>query len=497
MFLDQKGDLLGFVIRLVTISPKMIHGLAGDIEKVRADIPKAIRKHKKLLQSPILNSLEVTDMGNCYAVVTVMERLGIERLLKEITEEYPDEVAMMTDPDGGDVTAFARHMVFAESTPDKGCCLIMTYIWYRQTKKLPLFEDPEEDEYANMAFHLLDYFNNERVKQSEDDTFTFRAGREMLERPFELFDEDPTIAPRLHALLITMKSEDMLPFSVYKEHLSGKNIREILAATVNIRQAVDKQIKDSVEAEILSRVDFKSTPKTLFAAGPIAKPFKIEPGISSIDDYDHEQMVDGILKKATKMLSGISVDWFYLSVIKRLCKLYNKGRDALRKQILQEVKETVKKESSKEKEELQRAAEQKQKEMQEIINNLQLQVDKLKLKNQDLEEQVADYKEIVNGISTAVFVRDQSKPEESDAVAQDDVVYTKRTLLFGGHPKWQQKFQSQYPDVKIIPTDTDFPAEVIKNADLVLINTTYMSHKQAYKFMPIIKKLKKPVRYVK
>lgn len=70
----------------------------------------------------------------------------------------------------------------------------------------------------------------------------------------------------------------------------------------------------------------------------------------------------------------------------------------------------------------------------------------------------------------------------------------KKTLLIGGHTRWQKFFSRKFPKVKVIrDNDSRFDVKALAKYELILLNTEHMAHKQYNK----VKDLTIPVMYVK
>lgn len=138
------------------------------------------------------------------------------------------------------------------------------------------------------------------------------------------------------------------------------------------------------------------------------------------------------------------------------------------------------------------------KKKQEKLNHMQLLLNKerektqeYKKKYQEISSSIHELEQLIDGISDEkVKVVNIESDEEND--------FPPNTVLFGGHPNWIRKFKLKYPDVKIYDADDmSFTPDVIRNADLVLINTSHMSHKQYRPVIRVVRQYRKDVKYVK
>ena len=69
----------------------------------------------------------------------------------------------------------------------------------------------------------------------------------------------------------------------------------------------------------------------------------------------------------------------------------------------------------------------------------------------------------------------------------------KKHVVFGGHPTWLKAIKAMLPDVKFIEGVPS--SEQIKGAEMVWLQTNYMSHKAFYKIIDIVRSKNIPLRY--
>lgn len=70
---------------------------------------------------------------------------------------------------------------------------------------------------------------------------------------------------------------------------------------------------------------------------------------------------------------------------------------------------------------------------------------------------------------------------------------TKKHIVFGGHPTWLKAIKPLLPDVRFIEGQTS--SEQVKGAEVVWLQTNYMSHKAFYKIIDIVRSKNIPLRY--
>lgn len=140
--------------------------------------------------------------------------------------------------------------------------------------------------------------------------------------------------------------------------------------------------------------------------------------------------------------------------------------------------------------------EEVQKTKQNLLNELQIKYDRLekqnkhlKLENKFLQSLFENEEKIKN---------DSDKNNEKTDVVELNKTYPEKTVLFGGHHKWQQKFSSCYPAVKIMSgVDNNFPSNVLSNkTELVILNSKYMSHSVFYKVKKLQAKYNFSLEYI-
>ena len=71
--------------------------------------------------------------------------------------------------------------------------------------------------------------------------------------------------------------------------------------------------------------------------------------------------------------------------------------------------------------------------------------------------------------------------------------FMQSVVVFGGHPTWLKAIKPMLPDVKFIEGVPS--SEQIKGAEMVWLQTNYMSHKAFYKIIDIVRSKNIPLRY--
>ena len=135
---------------------------------------------------------------------------------------------------------------------------------------------------------------------------------------------------------------------------------------------------------------------------------------------------------------------------------------------------------------------------QSELNRMQMEMDRLKKKEAELKSKYNEANSTIKELQKVI--EDITSPDTKidELESDEDYEFPENTVLFGGHPNWISKFKLKYSNVKVYGADDmSFSADVIRNADLVLLNVTYMSHKQFYAVIRQARKHHKKLEYIK
>lgn len=150
---------------------------------------------------------------------------------------------------------------------------------------------------------------------------------------------------------------------------------------------------------------------------------------------------------------------------------------------------------------LKRALEEKNnviQEKQKQLNSMQMELDKIKNRFAEVKSKYIDAKHAAEDAQKLLEKIQSGKVHVTDIEKCANVSFPGNTLLFGGHPNWIRKFRLKYPKVKVYDADDmSFTAEVIRNADLILLNVSHMSHKQYGPVIRVVRQYHKRVEYIK
>lgn len=151
------------------------------------------------------------------------------------------------------------------------------------------------------------------------------------------------------------------------------------------------------------------------------------------------------------------------------CKEYEKELERLRK------------ENEQRKEELYKA----EKALADKNTLLEKQTEKRSVEKQELN----DLRELIFALTNdAGEERPSQKPSTTFPYHTQ-----KKHVVFGGHPTWLKAIKPMLPDVKFIEGVPS--SEQIKGAEMVWLQTNYMSHKAFYKIIDIVRSKNIPLRY--
>lgn len=151
------------------------------------------------------------------------------------------------------------------------------------------------------------------------------------------------------------------------------------------------------------------------------------------------------------------------------CKEYEKELERLRK------------ENEQQKEELYKA----KKALSDKDTLLEQQTSKRTVEKQELN----DLRELIFALTNDAG---EEKPSQKPSTAFPYHTQ-KKHVVFGGHPTWLKAIKPMLPDVKFIEGVPS--SEQIKGAEMVWLQTNYMSHKAFYKIIDIVRSKNIPLRY--
>lgn len=106
--------------------------------------------------------------------------------------------------------------------------------------------------------------------------------------------------------------------------------------------------------------------------------------------------------------------------------------------------------------------------------------------------ELADLREVVFNAEND----ETEEPEESFDENLFPYEVQKETIVFGGHETWLKAIKPMLTgNIRFLDKDLNFDVNVIRNAELVWVQTNAISHSQYYKITDAARQCKKPVRY--
>lgn len=121
------------------------------------------------------------------------------------------------------------------------------------------------------------------------------------------------------------------------------------------------------------------------------------------------------------------------------------------------------------------------------ISLLRSEVSKMQ---QRLDEESEKTQEL-NRLREFVFAMQQSEDIAQEEVSLGDLIKGKTIYIFGGHINWRTRLKANYPSLNVLDGhNISFDEQQLLNADIVLLNTSNMSHALYYKVIDVLRKNK-------
>lgn len=200
----------------------------------------------------------------------------------------------------------------------------------------------------------------------------------------------------------------------------------------------------------------------------------------NIDAFEESLYDCGVTANEGKAIYGA-----YLSVLSNLEARVDFKDDT-------ESLETKCKEYERELEKLRKENEQRKEELYKAEKAL---ADKNTLLEKQTEKRSVEKQEL-NDLRELIFALTNDAGEERTSQKPSTAFpyHTKKKhVVFGGHPTWLKAIKPMLPDVKFIEGVPS--SEQIKGAEMVWLQTNYMSHKAFYKIIDIVRSKNIPLRY--
>lgn len=112
-------------------------------------------------------------------------------------------------------------------------------------------------------------------------------------------------------------------------------------------------------------------------------------------------------------------------------------------------------------------------------------------------QELADLRSLVFSLQKdGKLVDEPDVPVEAACSTKSPYEVQASTLVFGGHDSWKNAIKPMLTgNVRFIDKDYLFNTNIIKNADMIWIQTNAISHKMYYRIVDTARVLKKPIRY--
>ncbi len=121
----------------------------------------------------------------------------------------------------------------------------------------------------------------------------------------------------------------------------------------------------------------------------------------------------------------------------------------------------------------------------------------MKKKQEAASEQISQERQELADLRELVF--HQQEGIYQDEKQTTDITFpfhtTQRIVVFGGHDSWAREIKPKLPDVRFVDRTVLPNANMIRNADVVWIQTNALSHAYFYKIIDEVRKHNVPVRY--
>lgn len=124
------------------------------------------------------------------------------------------------------------------------------------------------------------------------------------------------------------------------------------------------------------------------------------------------------------------------------------------------------------------------------VKESQQRIEKLELEAEEHTQELADLRELVFNQQNGEY--EKAVPESSVAFPYET---RRRTVVFGGHDSWLREIRQKLPAVRFVDRGASPNADLIRNADVIWIQTNSLAHKHYYKIIDVVRKYSKPIRY--
>ena len=96
-----------------------------------------------------------------------------------------------------------------------------------------------------------------------------------------------------------------------------------------------------------------------------------------------------------------------------------------------------------------------------------------------------------------VFDMQQGNDIQLEEIPLDSYIEGKKIYIFGGHINWRNRLKQKYPKLEVLDGhNVSFDEQKLLGADMVLMNTSNMSHALYYKIIDVLRKNNVPFDYL-
>ena len=114
------------------------------------------------------------------------------------------------------------------------------------------------------------------------------------------------------------------------------------------------------------------------------------------------------------------------------------------------------------------------------------------------ESAALEHRELAD-LREVIFNAENGEAEEAEAPFDEKLFpyeVQKETIVFGGHETWLKAIRPMLTgNIRFLDKDLNFDINVIRNAELVWVQTNAISHSQYYRITDAARQCRKPVRY--
>jgi len=113
-----------------------------------------------------------------------------------------------------------------------------------------------------------------------------------------------------------------------------------------------------------------------------------------------------------------------------------------------------------------------------------------------LQEETAKNAELAR-LREFVFDMQQGNDIQLEEIPLDSYIVGKKIYIFGGHINWRNRLKQKYPKLEVLDGhNVSFDEQKLLGADMVLMNTSNMSHALYYKIIDVLRKNNIPFDYL-